>query len=292
MMERVQEFLQSVLRGVGQVMLQENSWTGLLFLIGIAINSPYLALLALLATVIATLFAYGVSYSRDSIKAGLYGYNATLVGIACGIFLEPTWLGVLLFIGLVILVTVVTDWAMSSWHLPTLTAPFVVVAWVLLGVIALAKQTLGQHSITFTTMVGDDPLSLFGIGMGQVMLEPNILTGYIFLLGVLISSPRAALYIVISAIVTAILCMAPIINDADAQSGLYLYNTVLVAIFVSTRPRKYSAGLLLIGTLLSFSVQHVGLMTGIPTLTAPFVVVAWILYGIIHLRKDESKTRW
>ena len=52
-MKEVQKYIESVLKGVGQVMLQENSWTGLLFLVGLAFSSIYLASLALVATILA-----------------------------------------------------------------------------------------------------------------------------------------------------------------------------------------------------------------------------------------------
>lgn len=42
-MKVMQKYIESVLKGVGQVMLQENSWTGLLFLVGLAFSSIYLA---------------------------------------------------------------------------------------------------------------------------------------------------------------------------------------------------------------------------------------------------------
>ena len=47
-------FLDSVLRGVGQVMLQNNSYAGLIFLVGICYNSQLFGLAALVGTVVST----------------------------------------------------------------------------------------------------------------------------------------------------------------------------------------------------------------------------------------------
>ncbi len=47
-------FLDAVLRGMGQIMLQNNSYAGLIFLIGIACNSALIALAALVGTVVST----------------------------------------------------------------------------------------------------------------------------------------------------------------------------------------------------------------------------------------------
>lgn len=87
-MKVMQKYIESVLKGVGQVMLQENSWMGLLFLVGLAFSSIYLASLALVATILATLFAYLMKYPEERIEQGLYGYNATLVVIGCGLFMD------------------------------------------------------------------------------------------------------------------------------------------------------------------------------------------------------------
>jgi len=54
---RLLAFADSVLRGLGQVMFQNNSYTGLLFLAGIACNSPVFAAAALLGTIASTLAA-------------------------------------------------------------------------------------------------------------------------------------------------------------------------------------------------------------------------------------------
>ncbi len=82
-------FLDSILRGTGQVMFQNNSYTGLLFLIGIAYNSWLFALAVTLGTAVSTLTAMAMGADRILVRSGMFGFNGGLVGIALLYFLQP-----------------------------------------------------------------------------------------------------------------------------------------------------------------------------------------------------------
>ena len=77
-----------LLRGVGQVMFQNNPRTGLLFLVGIFINSYEYGLTALLGLVVATFAAYLLGADRTLIRNGLFGFNGVLTGIALSVFFQ------------------------------------------------------------------------------------------------------------------------------------------------------------------------------------------------------------
>lgn len=81
--------LSTLLKGIGQIMLQENSLTGLLFLIGIFYGSIIMGLAALLAAICGTVTAYLLKYDKTEITQGLYGFSAALVGVAAMLFLKP-----------------------------------------------------------------------------------------------------------------------------------------------------------------------------------------------------------
>ena len=78
----------SLLRGVGQVMFQNNPLTGLLFLVGIFVNSAKLGGAGLLGLTASTLAAYLLGADRTLIRSGLFGFNGILVGIGLAFFLE------------------------------------------------------------------------------------------------------------------------------------------------------------------------------------------------------------
>ena len=88
------------LRGIGQVMFQGHAGTGLLFLAGIAVASPLMAVGAALGAMIGPAVAQLLKFNHEDIKDGIYGFNATLVGVALMFYLRPvplTW--VLLAVG-------------------------------------------------------------------------------------------------------------------------------------------------------------------------------------------------
>src|SRR5262245_22578905 len=84
-----QELVYAVFRGVGQVFCQEHALTGVLFVAGIAIASPAMALGAVAGSVIGLVTAQLLKFDRAEALAGIYGFNATLVGIAPPSLAQP-----------------------------------------------------------------------------------------------------------------------------------------------------------------------------------------------------------
>ena len=66
------KYLKTFLRGVGQVMLQKNSITGLLFLAGIFYNSWLMGIGTVVGLVAGTFTAYILRYKN--IEDGLFGF--------------------------------------------------------------------------------------------------------------------------------------------------------------------------------------------------------------------------
>jgi urea transporter len=127
--------IDTLLRGIGQVMFQNNPITGLLFLVGIFINSYKYGLTALLGLVVATLTAHLLGADEMLIRNGLFGFNGVLTGIALSVFLEWNWhVAVYIILGAIVSTIVMMGLAklLISWDLAPLTAPFVLTAWLLL----------------------------------------------------------------------------------------------------------------------------------------------------------------
>jgi len=135
--------IESIFHGVGQVMFQASIWTGLLFLLGIAVSNREHAGWVLVASVLGMLV---VGYHLDAadraldperlierdqfenVRLGLYGYNATLVAVALYLWrrsLIPPLLGIALSVPLTELV--------PRAGVPALTAPFVLATWIVLA---------------------------------------------------------------------------------------------------------------------------------------------------------------
>jgi urea transporter len=225
------QFINSVLRGGGQVFLQENRWTGLLFLMGLTIGNWRYGLAALLASVVGTAFACLLRYDKKEIEAGLYGFSATLVGIVLLFLFEPT----ALIWGLVILGAVLACLLQHFFiriALPAFTFPFILMAW---GFIFCLSYLYG-HASSSLLFSDDDtsisfPFLLWGTkGYGQVMFQSNIYSGIFFLAGVAVHSRIAAIYGLVGAFIASFLAMCAGQDMASINDGIFGFNAVLSAI--------------------------------------------------------------
>ena len=270
-------------RGIGQVMFQNNAFSGLLMLIGIFLNSWEMGILALSGNIISTLTAYFFGYGRDDIKNGLYGFNGTLVGIAVGVFME-------LSIGSLLLMAVAS--CISTWisrlfnlqrPLPGFTAPFILSIWGLLGfyVWIMPDVLLVSDAVNDTTQ-RINYFQTLSFSIGQVMFQGNIWTGLFFLVGILVNSRTAAFYTVIGTLLPIPLAILLGIDADTLNMGLMGYNGVLCAIALGDKSWE---GLVWASCsiLLSVILQIIGMNLGIATLTAPFVVSVWMIMGIQKL---------
>ena len=122
------EIIPALSRGIGQVMFQENIITGIILFIGILVCSRISALYALLGTGIGVVVSFMCSFPLSMITAGLFGFN----GVLCGIALSgKKWHHGILAIASIV-VSVFVMFGMSRLGIITLTAPFVISAWLVL----------------------------------------------------------------------------------------------------------------------------------------------------------------
>jgi urea transporter len=126
----------ALLAGEAEIMFGSSSWTGLAFFVGIALNNRKHALLTILGTAVGTALAYYHNDPQDTIRLGIYGYNAALAAI--GIYL---WRSSLLLPILAAAVSVpFTEFFPKLAGLPPLTAPFVAACWSLLAIDGLERS--------------------------------------------------------------------------------------------------------------------------------------------------------
>ena len=136
----VVRFVDCNLRGIGQVMFQDNPLSGALFFAAIVWGSiaagvPQVAICGALAVVVATLTAQWLRVDTASLRAGLYGFNGFLVGLALATFVAPgplLWTYVALGAAVSVVTMTATANALKALGVPTLTFPFVLVTWLLL----------------------------------------------------------------------------------------------------------------------------------------------------------------
>jgi urea transporter len=140
-------FIDELFRGVAEVMFGANLWTGLLFIVGIALCNWRHAVLAVVGSVLGLFVAIYHGDPAASISVGIYGYNAALAAIS--VYL---WKPSLLISILGALVSVpLTEFFPGFLGIPALTAPFVAASWVVLFLGAVDNAFSGEPAAGAST---------------------------------------------------------------------------------------------------------------------------------------------
>jgi len=282
------DLIKSILRGIGQVMLQNNAITGLIFLIGIFYASWLSGIGALLGVIVGTFTAIILKYKDKDIRDGLYGFNGTLVGIALLLFFEPTSLLFIFLILAVILSVVITNFMYEKKLLPY-TFPFVVSTWLfifLIRLLSISTSTISK-SLVFTKI---DFVSGISLGFSQVMFQASILTGILFFIAILINSRISAFYALLGSLLGLMfsLLFFPLSLNL-INLGIFGFNGVLCGIVFSNRKWSDVINIVfaIISIVLSVIILYGFLALNIIALTAPFVFATWI---IIFIKNKIQKT--
>ncbi len=282
-MQRWVAIYQMPLRGIGQVMFQGNALTGMIFVMGIALQSWQLALAAYLGSCIGTLWAMLCRYPIADIRQGLYGFNACLVAIAAVYFYGISEQSLLLLVLGSVVATVLMRW-LQIRQLPAYTFPFVLTTWIFFYLCS-QQNVLPLEQTTWGNDVGLDGVLQ---GFGQVMFQANSWTGLCFLVGIAISSFRHAWWAVVAA--GAGLWLARLLGIADTvlSDGIYSYNAVLVAIAMALL--RQHIGVMLLVVALSVLILFLMQMWQMPALTFPFILAVWLFSIVLHWQKITQKS--
>jgi urea transporter len=276
-----------VFRGIGQVFFQENALTGALFALGIAASSPLMALGGVVGAAIGTATAWALKFDKSEIHAGIYGFNATLVGIATLFFFRPGVASIILLVVGCIVATLVTWLARRYVPFPTYTGPFIVTTWV----VFFLGQALGVPPVdSGGPLEGVGFVGAVAHGVSQVMFQASIWTALLFLVGIALNDWEHALWVLLGSIIGALVAYhhataGAIARDPECLAerglldnialGLYGYNATLAAVALFLWRRSVIPPLL--GILLSVPITELLPLLGLPALTAPFVLATWIV---------------
>ena len=295
-------FVDVNLRGIGQVMFQDNPLSGLLFFIAIAWGSyaagtPRVAVGGLVCVLAATAVAYWLRVDEKALRAGLYGFNAYLVGLALATFMGPStlmWVYIVLGGAVSVVVTLALSNVLKTWNVSALTAPFILTAWLLLAATNAFSGLDGGALPPVSQVVPIDPAASDPVQLGaflegvltsisQVFLKGHGPAALLLVAGLAVNSVAAAVFGVVGAVVGVITAHVLGAESELVTAGLLGFNPVLTAIAIAAvfyRPRPRVIVYALVATVLSVIVQGAFMTAvtpfGIPTLTAAFVLVTWL----------------
>jgi urea transporter len=295
-------FIDAVLRGLGQVVFQNNSLTGLLVLLAISVNSFVYAGAALFGAVVSTYTAMLLRIDNRLVRDGLFGFNGALTAIAMVAFSSkefahgdlPSAL-LTLYVGLAAGFSTILARAFAFMirndRVPGLNFPYCVATILLLGALhgfsGLGAGTVGHASpLSLGTHVYASDTWLYGTGTGisQIFLQDNWLTGIVLVAAIAVNSPIAAAAVVAgSAMAVAVGCLLGV-SEVFIRSGLLGYNAALTAlalggffVLLDRAGALYAALGVVLTACVSVGLATVLAPSGLPVLTLPFVIVTWLM---------------
>jgi urea transporter len=284
-----EHFAKSILNSSAQIMLQKKVVTGLLFLVGIGINSATMLLGCLVAILSSLVTARLLKYDLGLVDKGFYSFNAALVGIAVFYFLPFSFISlVLVIVGAVLSALLMHFMITKIPTIPALTTPFILSTWLIVliidyaGLASLSQENQESVVVPITLSFID---ALHGVlrGVGQVILQDNWLTGAVFCCALLFNSYKAAVWAILAALIGFLVAIYLGFPQEKAMMGLYVFNGCLVAIALSdSYPNKY--GLTIFAILLSVLLTRAFDMITIPALTVPFVITTWLMVSLVKVK--------
>lgn len=288
------DILKGSLKGISQVVLIENTITGLIFLIAITISSYSLGIIAFLSAIIGTLIAKLGGGDEVAINQGLFGFNSVLTGMALTLFLSGPYQWIIALIGAAIagIFTAAMTHFMKNTSIPVLTFPYIILTWFFLltsyrlKAFKLSSDLIPQSLAHWELTIAGDINWTHGIfnGMGQVFFLDNPVSGFILFVGVFWAGWKLGLYAIIGNVVA--LGIAFVLGGEHTLifSGLYGYNAILTIIAVckifntDDHPLAFLSGIIAAGLTVPIAASIVTwlLPFGLPGLTMPFVLCTWL----------------
>ncbi|MBI4783275.1 MAG: urea transporter [Oscillatoriophycideae cyanobacterium NC_groundwater_1537_Pr4_S-0.65um_50_18] len=302
------DFINTSLRGIGQIAFANNPLSGLLILLAVGLQSGWVALSLVVGVVAATLTANRLKLDRPSVRNGIYGFNGALVGVALGTF--GTWgngSGNGFWLGVIALGAAVTTalmqklglWMAVHWKLPAMGIPFHIVAYLFLAIALYVPQPVFQIGAPppflnpAETLEGTRLLSALITGLGQIFFSGGLVSAVLVVLALALCSPMGAMVGVLGG---AIGLMTGLALGADLNvlyAGLWSYNSALTAIAIGGifyAPNLRSVAIASVGAFVTALVGWLlglGLAPlGLPILAVPFHVGTYVCF--LGLRRSLS----
>ncbi|XP_004059407.3 urea transporter 1 [Gorilla gorilla gorilla] len=304
----VLQFIDWILRGISQVVFVNNPISGILILVGLLVQNPWWALTGWLGTVVSTLMALLLSQDRSLIASGLYGYNATLVGILMAAFSDKGdyfwWL--LLPVCAMSMTCPIFSSALNSmlskWDLPVFTLPFNMALSMYLSATGhynpffpgkLVIPVTTAPNISWSDLSALELLKSIPVGVGQIYGCDNPWTGGIFLGAILLSSPLMCLHAAIGSLLGIAAGLSLSAPFEDIYFGLWGFNSSLACIAMGGMfmALTWQTHLLALGCALFTAYLGVGMANfmaevGLPACTWPFCL-ATLLFLIMTTKNSN-----
>ncbi|MNM94999.1 Urea transporter [compost metagenome] len=281
--------------GFSQIFLQNDLRFALIILASIALAAPRLLPGALLGALAGPLAARLAHQPDEDIDAGLYGYNAILLGLLLPFSFQWSAGLVLLVLAGSLVSVLMQAWLLRQARhrrgLPAYTFAFVAPGWLLL---ALGKA-LDLTTATAADCLGCSPLphlDAVGLGIGEVIFLGEPLAGALIWFGLLLADRRAAAWALTGSAGALLIAQIASLPPTAAEAGLLGLNGALAGIALGQAGRRCLPGICAI--VLAVLLQPCLASLGLPPLTAPFIFACWLVIAgqrLLHSRTSRHGKR-
>ena len=294
---------EAVLRSYASIFFSRSKSVGLLLLLATALE-PSLFAAGLFSVLLATGVALAMNLGGDTVRSGVFGYNAILVGLGCVAFLGTDGRAlVLLVIAVswsVVLTAALRSALSATFSLPVLSLPFLLVFYSVLGASSAMAMSWRAHlDLAFANheILAAMPLPLqhYLQALGAIFFSPSTVSGLFIWLALVVHSRIGFLLSFVGfAVGTATGVHLLGISDAATIQALG-FNGILVAIalggvwFVpSVSSTVVSAAGVVASSLVAIALLPMSQRLGMPLLIVPFnVTVIVLLYAMRQRARDE-----
>jgi urea transporter len=298
-------FIDSCLRGVGQVCFMNNPITGLAILVAMFVGEAWLGFAGALGLVVSTLAAIAIGMDRGAIRAGLFGFNGVLVGAGMSLFLQPDWSGVVMVWIVVgaflstVLHAALANAFIGAWKVPPFTLAFNFMTLMFLvgalqyangkvgGLVAPADAQVTAGSVSNTLRSAADAAASNNVegvlnaifrGISQLFFANSVVSGIIIVAGLAVCSRIAAIFALVGSTVGMLTGLAVGASGVAIYNGLWGFNSFDAALAIggvffvlSVRSGLLAVACAVLTALLFGAIGALFVPWGLPALTLPFV---------------------
>ncbi|WP_175654581.1 urea transporter [Burkholderia ambifaria] len=267
--------LRILLRSIGQIVLQENAFTGATLVAALALTDLRLACAALVGAAAANVTAVLTGAERRAVEQGLHGFNGALAALVAVVFAPAPLALVLAPLAAVgaALVQRAMRTPLAKWRQCPYSSPCLAATALWLPFVAM------QHASGAATDAAPTLSSIAAAllsGVAQTAFAQGAWAGMLIVAGIAIASRRAAAFALGGAIVSTVLLVALGAGDTGFTDGLLGFNGALAALALMSRGTRAA----LAAAALAALIQWLAMRADVPALTAPFALASWITVAV------------
>ncbi|CAB3797446.1 Urea transporter [Paraburkholderia caffeinitolerans] len=278
------EHVRTLLRSLGQIVLQRHAGTGVCLLAALALCDLWLACAAVIGAATANLCARRAGHPYAEIRDGLVGFNGALAGLAAITFAGENVTAAVL----AVLAAAATAWIgaqLVRWlrrvGLSVYSAPCLLATWPWMALGFGNQRTTMASAIASAHLAPSWLDAAAGVlsGVAQTTFATGALPGLVLLAGLVWSSRRAAAYALGGAALATVIEYAVGVPPASFTAGLCGFNGALAALAASSLGPRAA----ICATMLAAALHLSAMRLGMPGMTAPFALAGWTAHSAWRL---------